>query len=68
MTTTKGKCEACLFCEELSEGTVRCSNADLADEAGWVDTYWQLGYLEFDEPVDPPCFWFVPKEKGLSLY
>jgi len=65
---TESRCPACLFCEELSNDVVRCSNADVAYEIDWVNTYAQLGYLEFPAPTEPPCFWFVPKEKDLLPY
>lgn len=62
------RCETCLFCEEISDDVVRCSNADVAHEADWVDMYAQLGYLEFTAPDDPPCFWFVHKQKDQLPY
>ncbi len=56
-------CAGCLFCENLEHSSVRCSNADLAQDGGWQEIYLVQGYLEFPPPPpnDQPCFWYVPK-------
>lgn len=56
-------CAGCLFCEHLGQNSVRCSNADLAQDGEWHDIYLVQGYLEFPppSPEDPTCFWYVPK-------
>lgn len=56
------RCPTCLFCQELTQETVRCTNADLAQEGAWEQIYLAQGFLEFPlpEPGERPCFWFVP--------
>lgn len=57
------RCALCLFCEDISAEHVRCSNADVAQDSGWDDTYITQGYLDLP-PADTsqePCFWFVQK-------
>jgi hypothetical protein len=65
------RCAVCLFCEELGQTHIRCSNADVAQDSGWDEAYLLQGYL--DLPLTPdgaearteeepePCFWFVQK-------
>jgi len=57
------RCVGCIFCEELSPSAIRCTNADVAQDAGWEETYLLQGYLDlpFPPPGAPPCFWFVQK-------
>lgn len=57
------RCVSCLFCEELTREFIRCTNADVAQDLGWDDTYLVQGYLDlpYFSPEDPPCFWFVQK-------
>lgn len=57
------RCPGCLFCAEVFTDTVRCSNADMADDEGWVEIYQVQGFLDIPhpQPKDKPCFWFVPK-------
>ena len=57
------RCVGCLFCEELNRDYIRCSNADVAQDAGWEETYLAQGYLDLPlaRPGDPPCFWYVQK-------
>ncbi len=57
------RCPQCLFCVEMSEQTIRCCNADVADEAGWQEIYQVQGFLDlpYPEPQDEPCFWYVHK-------
>ena len=60
------RCPGCLFCEEVHDREVRCTNADLAQDSGWEDIYLTQGYLDvpFPEPGDPDCFWYVPVQPG----
>lgn len=57
------RCSGCLFCEELGQDFIRCTNADVAQDTGWDDAYLTQGFLELPpfKPEDPPCFWFVQK-------
>ncbi|MBI5523947.1 MAG: hypothetical protein HY910_15075 [Desulfarculus sp.] len=57
------RCVGCLFCEELLPDFIRCTNADVAQDAGWDETYLMQGYLDLPlpQPGAPPCFWFVQK-------
>jgi hypothetical protein len=57
------RCAVCLFCEELGQDHVRCSNADVAQDAGWEETYLLQGYLDLalSVPVPEACFWFVQR-------
>lgn len=57
------RCHNCMFCEELNQELIRCSNADLAAEAGWEELYFNQGFLDLPLPTDgdQPCFWFVPR-------
>jgi len=59
------RCVQCLFCEDLDleKELIRCTNADVAAEAGWEELYFSQGYLELPlpGPEDKPCFWFVRK-------
>jgi hypothetical protein len=56
------RCALCLFCEELNRETVRCTNADLAQEGAWEQIYLAQGFLDFPKPgPEEACFWFVPK-------
>lgn len=58
------RCITCRFCEELEldKELIRCSNADMASEAGWEELYYTQGFLDLPLPApgDQPCFWFVP--------
>ncbi len=57
------RCVGCLFCEELAQDHIRCSNADVAQDAGWEETYLLQGYLDLPlgEAEGEHCFWFVQK-------
>ncbi len=59
------RCATCLFCLELTKETVRCTNADLAQEGAWEQIYLTQGFLEFPRPSqeEQPCFWFVPSRR-----
>ncbi|KMY67872.1 hypothetical protein AAU61_08410 [Desulfocarbo indianensis] len=59
------RCATCLFCLELNEETVRCTNADLAQEGAWEQIYLVQGFLEFPRPQqeEQACFWFVPSRR-----
>lgn len=61
----KLRCPDCLFCEEMEKdkGLIRCSNADVAQEAGWEELYFSQGFLDLPLPApeDRPCFWYVPR-------
>ncbi|MFH1035994.1 MAG: hypothetical protein V1806_15935 [Pseudomonadota bacterium] len=57
------RCPSCLFCEELGPDHIRCSNADVAQDAGWEEAYLLQGYLDLPLTEDGQelCFWFVQK-------
>ncbi|RJX30440.1 MAG: hypothetical protein C4525_12725 [Desulfarculus sp.] len=61
----KLRCPECLFCEgmEPDKDLIRCSNADVAQEAGWEELYFSQGFLDLPLPApeDRPCFWYVPR-------
>lgn len=59
------RCSLCLFCEEIGPDYIRCSNADVAQDSGWEETYTMQGYLDlpYFSPEDHPCFWFVTRHR-----
>lgn len=57
------RCALCLFCAEVGRDHIRCTNADVALDSGWDDTYSLQGYLDLPHfrAEQEPCFWFVER-------
>lgn len=57
------RCRDCLFCEDVLDGAVYCSSADLAQDCGWEAYYLEQGFLVLppDDARLQTCFWYVAK-------